>query len=136
DREGRKSAARAFVVMRRTRLNPSLPRNSAPCCRSLTTPRRRAPAGAAKRKFPKLRRTRLTGWWRGSGYLPGGNSRGKAAVRGDFSVNSEAGIRPVDAFGRVLSVSGAQAQVRFPVGGADDVRATVGKFLGIRAEGA
>jgi DNA helicase HerA-like ATPase len=42
--------------------------------------------------------------------------------------------RPVDAFGRVLSVTGSTAQVRFPVGGADDMRATVGKFLGIRAE--
>jgi DNA helicase HerA-like ATPase len=42
--------------------------------------------------------------------------------------------RPVDAFGRVLSVTGSQAQVRFPVGGADDLRATVGKFLGIRAD--
>jgi len=34
----------------------------------------------------------------------------------------------------VLSVTGSTAQVRFPVGGADDMRATVGKFLGIRAE--
>jgi len=51
-------------------------------------------------------------------------------------VDSEADtLRPVDAFGRVLSVTGTQAQVRFPVG-ADDVRATVGKFLGIRAEAA
>src|SRR6185436_2169455 len=32
--------------------------------------------------------------------------------------------------------TGAQAQVRFPVGGEDDIRATVGKFLGIRAESA
>jgi DNA helicase HerA-like ATPase len=52
-------------------------------------------------------------------------------------MNSETDtLRPVDAFGRVLSVTGSQAQVRFPVGGADDMRATVGKFLGIRAEGA
>src|SRR5256714_14547283 len=54
-----------------------------------------------------------------------------------MSVDSEADtLRPVDAFGRVLSVTGAQAQVRFPVGGAEDRRATVGKFPGIRAEGA
>jgi len=42
--------------------------------------------------------------------------------------------RPVETFGRVLSVTGSQAQVRFPVGSADDMRATVGKFLGIRAD--
>ena len=35
-------------------------------------------------------------------------------------------LRPVDAFGRVLSVTGTQAQVRFPVG-ADDIRATLEK---------
>ena len=34
--------------------------------------------------------------------------------------------------GRVLSVTGSQAQVRLAVAGSD-VRATVGKFLGIRA---
>jgi DNA helicase HerA-like ATPase len=38
------------------------------------------------------------------------------------------------ALGRVLSVGGSQAQVRLSVG--DDARATVGKFLGIRAESA
>ena len=38
------------------------------------------------------------------------------------------GLRPL---GRVLSVSGAQAQVRLAVS-AQEVRATVGKFLGIR----
>ena len=37
--------------------------------------------------------------------------------------------------GRVLSVTGSQAQVRLSVDG-DDARATVGKFLGIRADGA
>ena len=37
--------------------------------------------------------------------------------------------------GRVLSVSGSQAQVRLAVA-ASEVRATVGKFLGIRAGGA
>src|SRR4030095_15649173 len=36
------------------------------------------------------------------------------------------------ALGRVLSVTGSQAQVRLAVS-AQDVRATVGKFLGIRA---
>ncbi|MEA2877371.1 MAG: hypothetical protein QOF14_2567 [Hyphomicrobiales bacterium] len=51
-------------------------------------------------------------------------------------MNSETDIRPVEAFGRVLSVTGSQAQVRFPVSGADEMRATVGKFLGIRGEGA
>ena len=35
--------------------------------------------------------------------------------------------------GRVLSVTGSQSQVRLTVGGSDDMRATVGKFLGIRA---
>ena len=37
--------------------------------------------------------------------------------------------------GRVLSVTGSQAQVRLSVNG-DDARATVGKFLGIRADSA
>src|SRR5205807_2416021 len=41
------------------------------------------------------------------------------------------GPRPL---GRVLSVSGAQAQVRLALS-AQEARATVGKFLGIRADG-
>jgi DNA helicase HerA-like ATPase len=46
-------------------------------------------------------------------------------------VETSNGLRPL---GRVLSVSGAQAQVRLAVS-AQDARATVGKFLGIRAAG-
>jgi uncharacterized protein len=41
------------------------------------------------------------------------------------------GLRPL---GRVLSVSGAQAQVRLTVS-AQELRATVGRFLGIRSDG-
>jgi DNA helicase HerA-like ATPase len=69
-------------------------------------------------------------------WLPRGRKQPHKRRCGEMNVHSEANIRPVDAFGRVLSVTGAQAQVRFPVGGEDDIRATVGKFLGIRAEGA
>src|SRR5215471_6168129 len=57
---------------------------------------------------------------------PAGRATG-ARRRNHVEVSN--GLRPL---GRVLSVSGAQAQVRLTVG-AQELRATVGKFLGIRS---
>jgi DNA helicase HerA-like ATPase len=57
-------------------------------------------------------------------------SREAALSDGEFCVVGQ--INGVAALGRVLSVSGSQAQVRLAVGSSDE-RATVGKFLGIHA---
>jgi DNA helicase HerA-like ATPase len=61
--------------------------------------------------------------------------RGSAAARaGEFCVDSGQvnGVAYAGSLGRVLSVSGSQAQVRLAIT-ASDARATVGKFLGIHA---
>src|SRR6266700_2594215 len=57
--------------------------------------------------------------------------RQAALSGGEFCVNGGQ-INGAAALGRVLSVSGSQAQVRLAVGSSDE-RATVGKFLGIQA---
>src|ERR1051325_4899057 len=62
-------------------------------------------------------------------------ARKRRTAAGSASVDSQQNtMRPAaGALGRVLTVSGSQAQVRLAVSAGDDARATVGKFLGIRA---
>src|SRR4029077_9317753 len=55
----------------------------------------------------------------------------RAKPSGDSGVETTTDMQAADPLGRVLSVTGSQAQVRLAVDA--DVRATVGKFLGIRA---
>src|SRR5437763_11740846 len=93
--------------------------------RFLTTPRRRAGRAPQNARLATLCRAGLTAW-----------SRRFATPIRTMAAQTACGEIGVDstktALGCVLSVTGSQAQVRLAVG-ADDTRATVGKFLGIRA---
>ena len=109
-------------------LNYSLQRNPRVRCASLTTPASAGLARAAKRKFPKLETIRLTGSTPRFVTSSASNKRKKARGTGVETANDMQAAGPL---GRVLSVTGSQAQVRLAVD--NDVRATVGKFLGIRA---